>query len=470
MKKIITLLLFLTMLTVIPVTAEAAENGYWINRNGSWYYYYDSGTRAIGWIQDDGVWYYLDTSGVMQTGWEKVGGYWYYLGTNGAMVTGWQQIGGTWYYFSVSGVMQNGWLKQGGRWYHFESSGAMQTGWQKIGSSWYFFSPSGAMHTGWLKEGGVWYYLNPDGGMQVGWQKIEGNWYYFENNGVMYTGRIYTDALYGYYRYGYYLKSNGAMAVGWEKIDGAWYYFDVNGMQQIGWTQVNGKWYYLTVHGGMVTGWLTPSSGEWQSLGMPQDLNPNDSYYFTADGVMVTGQQYIDGKYYTFAPSGALQDYKYFLETGYFLEWEGWQDLEEYAEIDIDKDGLKELVILTESDGMGFYGYIVYGFSKSHGGIVQLEFTEDFVNPGTLYGGLSYSSKYKALVFPELKTSAMTSEVGYFTRLGDTLVSIGSIGSEAWGGTTVYFSTLDGKYKEITYAQMKEYVNEYYTVSCKTLP
>ena len=115
----------------------------WINEDGKWYYFRESGNKAKGWLQDGDHWYYLDAEGVMKTGW--------------------QQIGERWYYFRDNGRMQTGWLNLSGHLYYFGKSGAMKTGWVKWSKNWYFFSDKGIMKTGWVTDNDKLYYMGKDG-------------------------------------------------------------------------------------------------------------------------------------------------------------------------------------------------------------------------------------------------------------------------------------------------------------------
>ena len=92
MKRIIKNLTFclsiiLALQLVVISKANAAETGYWIEKNNKWYYYDNSGcmfTDNIFFDKDDKE-YYVDKNGVMQTGWIFRGGEWNYFYGNGEM-------------------------------------------------------------------------------------------------------------------------------------------------------------------------------------------------------------------------------------------------------------------------------------------------------------------------------------------------------------------------------------------------
>jgi len=244
-----------------------ATESQWLNRGGSWYYLTENAAMAVGWAHDGNAWYYLNGSGVMQTGWLNNGGTWYYLAPSGAMVTGWLNDGGTWYYLTASGAMATSWYQVDGTWYFSNASGAMQTGWLNIGGVWYWLDASGAMaENAWRNIHGTWYYLGAGGAMRTGWFQVGGTWYL--------------------------ANGSGAMLTGWQRVGGAWYYLHGSGAMAEGWVNLGGTWYYLYPgSGAMHVGWLQ-LGGTW--------------YYLNGSGAMVTGRQVIDGRPYTFAPSGAM--------------------------------------------------------------------------------------------------------------------------------------------------------------------
>ena len=120
-----------------------------------------------------------------KNGWEKEGTVWYYY-ENGQKAVGWKKINGNWYHLQADGRMTTGWLKDGSTWYYLKSSGEMQTGWLKDGSTWYYLNSSGAMQTGWLKDNGTWYYLESSGAMKASqWFQVSGKYYYVNSSGAL---------------------------------------------------------------------------------------------------------------------------------------------------------------------------------------------------------------------------------------------------------------------------------------------
>lgn len=272
------------------VNGKQAPLSGWIARDSRWYWFENSATATESqWKALGGTWYYLTANGAMATGWAHDGNAWYFFDGSGAMRPGgWLLDRGTWYYLGPSGAMQTGWQRIGGTWYYLGDDGKMRTGWAHDGHAWYYFCSSGAMHpSGWLNVSGAWYWLDASGAMAENtWRNIRGTWYYLGADGVMRTGWFQVGGTW------YLANGSGAMLTGWQRIGGTWYYLHGSGAMAEGWVNLGGTWYYLQPgSGAMHVGWLQ-LDGTW--------------YYLNGSGAMVTGRQVIDGRPYTFAPSGAM--------------------------------------------------------------------------------------------------------------------------------------------------------------------
>ena len=104
----------------------------------------------------------------------------------------------------------------------------------------------------------------------------------------------------------YHFNDSGAMTVGWFQFDYSafgdhsgkkfWHYARPDGsVVSKDWQLINGKWYFFQgLPGQMTTGWLE-IGGTW--------------YYFTAEGDMVAGDRYVDGRWHRFSNSGAWLGY-----------------------------------------------------------------------------------------------------------------------------------------------------------------
>ena len=102
-----------------------------------------------------------------KNGWEKEGTVWYYY-ENGQKAVGWKKINGNWYHLQADSTMTTGWLKDGSKWYYLKSSGEMQTGWLKDNGTWYYLESSGAMKASqWFQVSGKYYYVNSSGALAV---------------------------------------------------------------------------------------------------------------------------------------------------------------------------------------------------------------------------------------------------------------------------------------------------------------
>ncbi len=336
-------------------SAYAAQNVWYKDTNGDYYYFGSDGTKLTGWIAHDGIWYYTNSSGVMQTGWLHLDNSWYYLDTSGAMVTGSQTIEGKSYYFASNGAMvtsawaegkyygpdgvwiphyKNEHWKQNshGWWYQRPDGSYPSSQWELIDGAWYYFDGSGYMVTGWLRLGDTWYYLDKNGIMLTGSQKIDGTWYYFDGSGKMLTEWVNLGGTWYYYTPGnggmygegwhwingkcYYMNSSGAMAANtwigndyvdssgawvpgytrtasWMRSGDRWWYRHGDGSYtRSGWELINGTWYHFDAAGWMQTGWL---------------LLGNTWYYLDSSGAMYgQGWHWINGKCYYMYASGAM--------------------------------------------------------------------------------------------------------------------------------------------------------------------
>ncbi len=374
------------------------RNGWQRSADGTKWYYIKDKAKVKGWIKDGaGYWYYLDpTTGAMVTGWLEWNGNTYYLrpldmatadgipDREGSMVAGrTQQIGGVFYTFNKDGALQggkvdqnplgnlvdSGWRQEldangnpGGPWHFYRSDGTMVSGgWELINNNWYYFNNDGAMRTGWLNWNGDWYYLTPGappaaGVMVTGFQNISST-----PQGVA-LGSPKT----------YFFKSNGALnGRGWIQVGGKWYYLRDDGALHTGWLKDGKNWFYLDDgtnarpngsgnfnRGEMVTGLYTvptycdgqpndqpgphsfKANGVWLGAGDQGHKSTAGGWsgdqYKDTDGVVLSGWQYIDGKWYYLNPAndnkrakGVFQDdtAAWFFTDGNGALQLGWQNI-----------------------------------------------------------------------------------------------------------------------------------------------
>ena len=197
-------------------------------------------------------------------------------------------------------VQAAAWKQNKTGWWWQEDNGSYPVStWKSIRGNWYYFDQNGYMKTGWLKEKENWYYLGSanDGAMKVGWQQVGGTWYYLNTDGKMavdtWIGNRYVDDsgawtktrqpaqwIQSGKRWWYRHEDGSYTSNDFETIGGKTYYFDAEGWMITGWKQLGEDWYYFDASGAMVT-------GAWVG-----------NYYLDEDGVMATdtwiGNYYVD--------------------------------------------------------------------------------------------------------------------------------------------------------------------------------
>ncbi len=229
--------------------------------------------------------------------------------------------------------------------------------------------------TGLYEEDGNWYYL-VSGAAVSGWQMIGTDWYYFDTTTkigadgdlelgpVTYnfvdgklTSGVWAKTLYGWrYYYGpSYYKDRGSFRV----IDGKEYYFDDGIRLENGWelviqNQINHIWYYFDENG-VVDRTKTLEDGFYTD---------RNGYAYCKDGKGLTGDQYIDGKYYHFDLEGYAVPNGTFAGRLYNNSYSAYTGLLEKNGVTYYyKDGRTGPYGLVELDGEYYYSY--------WGGVVQ---------------------------------------------------------------------------------------------------
>ncbi len=276
-------------------------------------YYYENGEIRTGWFQVEGRTYYASiVSGICFNFDKKIGGKQYFWddtkglvlangfrevpgGTicyeNGYQVTGWRHTDGSGPVVSSDGISEQYSTKPNNLYYFLYSTGFMVTdatytlgGYQRDFNEDHTVKPlNGIQH----HLGEMYYYI--DGVMQYGWFTIEGNTYYFRgSNGVF--GRAAQQWLYIgnklYYFYAstsqtpYALKTSGT-------IGGIGYDYAENG--QI-----------------LYTGFINCDYANQKNSNIAQYVyKMNATTRYCVNGVIQTGWQKIDGKWYYFYPIGS---------------------------------------------------------------------------------------------------------------------------------------------------------------------
>ena len=226
----------------------------------------------------------------------------------------------------------------------------------------------------WYQEGSYWKYRLSDGEMAIGWREIDGATYFFNGKGQMQAGRwLHLNDDWGENAKGndYYLNSNGKMQTGgWFKLDGHWYYIQSNGARRFSeLSEIGGKKYLFAADGKMLTGnqffngkkMFFADSGALQTAGKPLTWQKIDSdwYFYDEDGLKTIGKKNINGSTYYFNQEGVMQTgwafvdghWNYFassgaMKTGWIKDQDTWYYL--------DKDGIM-LTGKQEINGVRYY-------------------------------------------------------------------------------------------------------------------
>ena len=113
-----------------------------------------------------------------------------------------------------------------------------------------------------------------------------------------------------------------AFAGSWKNTQSGWNYINDNGSKALGWTQTPSGWYYLDTDSGiMQTGWKKDNAGYWYFLNTAKGA---------AEGIMLTGWNWIDGYCYYFNPQSGRDQGKLLVNTttpdGYKVNADGkWE-------------------------------------------------------------------------------------------------------------------------------------------------
>ena len=113
-----------------------------------------------------------------------------------------------------------------------------------------------------------------------------------------------------------------AFAGSWKNTQSGWNYINDNGSKALGWTQTPSGWYYLDTDSGiMQTGWKKDNAGYWYFLNTAKGA---------AEGIMLTGWNWIDGYCYYFNPQSGPDQGKLLVNTttpdGYKVNADGkWE-------------------------------------------------------------------------------------------------------------------------------------------------
>lgn len=276
-------------------------------------------------VKKDGKYYLQSGSMKAYHTLAKCKGKWYLYGSKGARLSGLRKFNGKQYYFTPERAtgfkMINGakyyFIDKKYKYYKEANEGAMAVGFKIINNKMYYFADP-KLNT---------YKAKDRGKMQMGFKRIDGAIYYFAAKSMV----GYKAADIGVMQHGwrtisgnrYFLRSSGKAAIGWFTISGKTYYFDQKGRLQTGVIKLEDKIYHLDKDGRLVHGWhkIIRNNDDNSVMDMLQRsdcLDENgeettawtdveaDISYADENGVVLTGEQTIDGVYYRFDEEGIL--------------------------------------------------------------------------------------------------------------------------------------------------------------------
>ena len=273
------------------VTGALKTGIQYINDQKKLVYYDNKGQMQYGSINVNGKKYDTDkvTGAFLGNGQKNIDGKWYLFDNKGNVLTGFQTIANqnkVVYYNPQNGQMQYGQQNVNGKWYLFDKvTGTMKTGFQDLKSygqaKTVYYASNGQMQYGWQVIGKNVYYFNPvTGAMVKGQQNINNKWYNFGTDGARLVGlqKIPSQNKTVYY------NNYGQMQYGWQWVNNATRYFDkVTGAMKYGQQNINGHWYLFDNTGAMQRGFQYISS-------------QNKLVYYNKDGWMLYGNQNLSGK------------------------------------------------------------------------------------------------------------------------------------------------------------------------------
>lgn len=347
-------------------SGNAVKNRYFEVSKGSWAYAGTDGVALTGaqiingkhvFFANDGIQikgdFAVDNNGVKRyydadSGEAKVskffsptGEVWYYADSEGKVVTGIQTINGSKYYFNQDGNQAKNtfFTPDGTTWYYADSEGKLVTGLQTINKKIYYFNTDGSQvkgkfikdskskqsyfdaDSGELKvstyftpDGSTWYYAGSDGKVVTGQQNIDSQDLFFNADGSQVKGGFITDITGKKY---YYDADSGVMkrSTFFTDKNDKWYYADSTGNILVGLQVISGKTYYFNTDGSQVKGEIVKDSeGNYRYF----DINSGELikatffskgegkwYYANSKGILVKGQQVINGKNLYFREDGS---------------------------------------------------------------------------------------------------------------------------------------------------------------------
>lgn len=139
----------------------------------------------------------------------------------------------------------------------------------------------------------------------------------------------------------------------------------------------------------------------------------------------------------------------------------------EYAQIDIDGDGVEEMIILG-SEGSGFYNYLLFSYNDSSNTIEPLCFDSSVSssNIRSCYGQMRYSSQFNALSTSAFKPFSECGDITYYCKDDTTMTQYISVGWGTDSSGLYYYAGTD----RITEEEKDQYIEELTTINFLELP
>ena len=245
-------------------------------------------------------------------------------------------------------------------WSYLENGKPKKNTWERINSKWYHFDKDGIMQTGWFYEDNIIRYLDENGALTVGWKEIDGKWYYFENQ---YGDRV-TNRWERIDKKWYYFNEAGIMQKGWVTDEGGTRYCNDSGALVTGWQYVDGKWYFLEgEYGYRVTDAWQRIDKKWYFFNEAGEMqkgwvkDEGGTRYCDENGALVTGWRQINGNWYFFES-----------EYGYRVT-DAWQRVDKKWYY-FDKDGVMQTGWVTDEGGTRYCdesGALITGWRQIDG-------------------------------------------------------------------------------------------------------
>lgn len=282
---------------------EIGDNKFFFNQAGI------MKKNGLAKVDDEGHIMLFDGNGKQLKGWQTYESKKYYFGKDGWALTGWWTLGTTTYYFNEDGSVARGLTEVEGKTFFFNDDGSIKVGWHDDGKGGkYFFGEGGEMYIGIKRIDNKVYAFGEDGKMIYGWYKgKDGRRYFDEKTGVMVSGEQIIKGK------RYIFDKNGILQIGWVTDDKGKIFYDEEGNTFVGRTKIGEKYYFFDKNGYMLTGWqgegkdrryYDPGSGVMATGWTNIDAN---KYYFTEDGIPLTGIKVLNGKLSFFDNDGRLK-------------------------------------------------------------------------------------------------------------------------------------------------------------------